>query len=240
MLRLPTVSSLQRAMACTASVALEQLDDTPPSASAKRGSLIGAVIASELRGWPKPDVGRHRLKIDMAALRAYLGEGEIRCEAAMSLRPTGEVEYLGENIGREYNRPGCINGAADIVVMRRNMFVVDVKTGTFPVPDPVDNWQLGSLASMLAAFLADDIDSVTGVIAKLGRDGSWDFGKPHTWSLADLAVIREKLTRSIPRWNDAQLMSEAGFAEPEHAQGPHCFFCKARCEHNRNAVKEAA
>jgi hypothetical protein len=236
----PTISSLQRATTCTASVVLEQIGDGPQTAAAKRGTLIGGVIASELRGWPMPDVGRHKLKINMAALRDFLGEGAIRCEAAMSLRPDGAVENLGENVGRAYQRPGCINGAADIVVIRPHALCIDVKSGSYPVPDAADNWQVGALSSMLAMILDGDVESVSGVVAKIGRDGEWDFGKPCTWSPAELAVIRKRLVETyLVRWRDAQRLHDAGFEEPERVQGPECFFCKARCEFNRNAQEKS-
>ncbi len=235
---IPTISRLQTATTCNASVVLEQLADGPPSPSAKRGSLIGAVIASHLRGWPMPDVGKHRLKINMEQLRAYLGDGDIRCEAAMSMRPDGSVEDLGENLQRSYERPGCINGAADIVVVRNHALCIDVKSGSYPVPDPVDNWQVAGLAGMLARVI--DCETITGVVAKLGRDGEWDFGRPRRWNHGELAAVRFRLKAKLVEWQETQALYDAGLADPERVQNTGCFFCRTVCEYGRNAQREAA
>ena len=93
-LHLPTVSGLPRATACALSVVGEQMPDKAPGAAAKRGSLIHALIAAELRGWEKPDAGRYRIKYDLPKLRAFLGEGDIRCELAMAWDPQECVSSL--------------------------------------------------------------------------------------------------------------------------------------------------
>lgn len=227
-------------MACTASVVLEQDEEGPPSASAKRGQLIHGVIAARLRQWPEPDMGRYRLPLSeqtMAALSARLGTGELRAELAMAYDGQ-RVQVLGENVGRAAYLPGEINGAADLVVLRDDALVGDVKTGDRDVEAPADNWQLASLA--LFVSLAYGVRSVTGLLAKLNRDGSWTF-TDHTWSLADLAIVRQRLDAKVNEWRAEQSLYDAGLGEPPMTQNPACFFCRAKgCAFSRVARKEAA
>ncbi len=242
MYKLPTISSLQRAMECPGSVVLPQLPDTEQSASALRGSRIHSWIQSQLLGTPTPDIGKTKVShIDMDGLRAYLGAGDIHCEAAFSY--DGErVEYLGDNIGREYNRPGTLCGAADIVVA--GDLVIDIKTGTYPVPMAKENWQLAALAMMvgmnslqLDGSSNTPVECVSGLIATLARDGSWQFDE-HTWSLADLAIVRKRLDEARERWSAAADLESSGWGAPV-VVGRECAFCKARCQHNPRVQREA-
>ena len=174
---LPSCSSLQRSITCTASVVLPQAADTEQSASAKRGQLIHAVIAAKLRGWDEPPTGRYRLPLGestMAGLSAKLGEGQLLAELAMAYDGK-HIRVLGENAGRAAYLPGQLNGAADLVVVRDDALVTDVKTGARDVEAPAGNWQLASLA--LFVSMAYAVKSVTGMIAKLGRDGAWAFAQ---------------------------------------------------------------
>lgn len=239
MRRLPTVSGMARAVACPASVAKpQQPDDEEQSASALRGSRIHAYIAAKLRGWELPEIGRTKVShIDLDALRSFLGDGEIKCEAAFSY--DGErVAYLGENIGRDYGRPGTLCGSADIIVARCHMMVLDVKTGSLPVPHPRENWQLATLAALArGASWPDIVEDVTGVIAALSRDGSWSF-EQHTWSLSDLAAIRRRIDAARASWAEAHELEESGWGATTNP-GAHCRYCKAVCGDNAFA-KEAA
>ncbi len=237
---LPSCSSLQRATTCTASVVLEQEPETEQSASAKRGQLIHAVIAAKLRAWPMPDLGRYRLPLGddtLAALSAKLGEGELRAELAMAYDGK-RVHVLGENVGRGAYLPGELNGSADLVVLRDDAIVCDIKTGSRDVEPPAANWQLASLA--LFVSLAYSVRSVTGMIAKLGRDGSWTFAE-HRWSLDDMAVVRARLDAKVREWGEEQALYDAGLAEPQKSPSAACYFCRAHgCENARTQHREAA
>ncbi len=227
-------------MACTASIVLPQVEEGPQSASAKRGSLIHAVIAARLRQWPEPDQGRYRLPLGeatMAALSAKLGEGELRAELAMSY-DGNRVHIIGENAGRSAYLPGEISGAADIVVIREHALVADVKTGARDVEPPSGNWQLAGLA--LFVSMAHAVKSVTGMIAKLGRDGEWTFAE-YRWSLDDLAVVRQRLDAKMREWRDEAALYDAGLGEPTRTPNAGCYFCRAAgCENARVMQREAA
>jgi hypothetical protein len=215
-------------MACSASLVLDQVEYEPQSAAAKRGSLIHAVIAARLLGQSDPDVGRHRLPVSAKTINdlvVYLGEGEVHIEEAYSY--DGErVEVLGNDIGRNYNRPNAINGAADIVVVRDEALCVDIKAGDLPVPDPSQNAQLAALS--LFVSMAYPVKSVTAAIAKLNRDGSWFFSSC-VYSLDNLAEFRWRLDGKRREWQDAEALQLSGWGV-EPAPGPHCRFCKVKPE----------
>jgi hypothetical protein len=238
-LHLPSVSGLQRAVACAASTALPLGPERPPGAAAIRGTRIHAYIAAKLRGWELPDIGKTKVShIDLDALRAYLGDGDIKCEAAFSY--DGErVAYLGENIGREYGRPGTLCGSADIVVVRCHMMVLDVKTGSLPVPPPAENWQIATLAAMAqGASWPAIVEDVTGVIATLNRDGSWSF-EAHTWNLDGLAAIRRRIDAARATWAEAHELEASGWGATP-TPGAHCRWCRCACPHAETREEQAA
>lgn len=238
MLRLPTVSNLQRAMACAASTCLPLAPEKPPGAAAKRGTLIGRVIAARCLGKPDPDMGRYRLPLGwatMAELAIRIGPGDISCERAFSY-DGAKVEVLGDDLGREYGRPGTICGAADIIALRQHAMVVDIKSGEIPAPEPVANYQLGALA--LFVSMAYEVETVTGAIAKINRDGSWDWSQ-HTWSLADLAAIRRRIDAARATWAEAHELEQSGWGATT-APGAHCRWCRCDCADNAFTKDEAA
>ncbi len=235
-MRLPTVSEMPRATACAASVVLPRHpDDEEQSASALRGSRIHAYIAARFRRWALPDIGKTKVHhIQLGTLRRYLGKGALLCELAMSYDGRA-VEFIGENAGRDYQRPGTLCGAADHVMFRGNSaMVLDVKTGSLPTPHPRENWQIATLAMMVG--IGYDVP-VTGVIATLARDGSWTFDA-HTWSLAELAAIRRRIDAAKATWQEAHEQEESGWGATP-TPGSHCRFCRCRCEANAFA-REAA
>lgn len=234
-----SVSALQRATACHASVVLPRGPDTR-GAAAVRGDLIHASIAAELRGWPMPDVGRHRIKYDLAALQEYIwraGKGDLMCELAMAY--DGEsVTLVGENVGRGAYPEGKLCGSADLVVLREHALVVDHKTGTLPVPHPRENWQIATLAMMVARLFAGSVKTVTGVIAKLDREGAWDFAE-HTFTLEQLQSVQDKIDAARASWSTAEALHESGWGVTP-TPGPHCRFCRCLCEHAEARVYPAA
>ncbi len=237
MLRLPTVSSLQRAMACAASTCLPLGPDTPPGAAAKRGTLIGAVIAARCTGRPDPDMGRYRLPLGwatMAELALRIGPGDISCERAFSYDGT-KVEVLGDDLGRAYGREGTICGAADIIALRKHALVVDIKSGDLPAPEPATNYQLGALAVFVS--MAYEVETVTGAIAKICRDGSWEWSE-HLWSLSDLAAIRRRIDAARAQWTEAHEAEESGWGATP-TPGQWCRFCRAICASNAFAMEAA-
>lgn len=215
-------------MACAPSTVLPRNPDTRGEA-AKRGDLIHAVIAAELRGWEQPDRGRYRLAIDMDGLRTYLGEGKLMCELAMAYGD-GQVELLGENVGRSaYPDDGRLCGSADIVVLNgEEATVFDTKTGALPVPSPRENWQVATLG-MFVARLFGQVKRVRGAIGKLGRDGAWDFSE-HVFDLEQLARVQSKIDAARGLWRTVDEVYASGWGV-DTTPGPHCRYCRVKAEH---------
>lgn len=225
---MPSASNIERAMLCSASTSLPVVDQ-PQSAAAKRGTVIHAVIASELRGFERPDIGRHRISVDMETLKSWLGDGELRAELAMEYTPrTQETVILGENIGREYARkPGRIYGTADIVVLRQRAMVVDIKTGSQRVTQVEDNWQLRTLAVMVAS--AYQVASVVGALAYLNRDGSWCFESTE-WGSIELDDFADVLASKSSEWAQAELDQADGWGPLPTPSYAACRWCPCECE----------
>ncbi len=240
MRRLPTVSEMPRATACPASVALPRHpDDGEQSAAALRGSRIHAYIAARLRKWPLPDIGKTKVShIQLGKLRRYLGRGDVRCELAMAMDPvSGHVEVIAENVNRDYGKPSRICGAADVVMVRRDALVVDLKTGRRALAAPAENWQVACLAAMVAAA-HPQVESVTGALAYLETDGSWRF-ESYTWGLAQLAMVRDRIRAAFAEWEDAEAAEDSGWGATA-TPGAHCYYCRSVCGHAEPKKREAA
>jgi hypothetical protein len=231
-MRLPTCSGLQRFMACGGSALVEQTEETERGASAKRGDLIHRVIAARLMGQPDPDMGRYKLPLGvwtMIGLAVMLGRsGDIHVEEAYSY-DGDRVEVLGNDLGRAYNRPGNLNGAADIVVIREHALVADIKTGRHPAPDCAGNWQLASLAFFVSAAYPS-VKTVTGAIAKMETSGEWTWSQ-HTWDRPALAQIRGRLDSALAALRVNAAIVEAGIGDPVVAPGAHCAYARCVCPH---------
>jgi hypothetical protein len=207
-------------------------------AAAARGTLLHACIAAELRGWEMPDIGRYQLKYDMTALRGYLGEGDLMCELAMSYDGRG-TKLVGENVGRDaYPQDGSLCGSADIFLLREHALLADIKTGQIDAPAPEENEQLQTLAMMAEMLFRGGVKSVTGVIAKLLRDGSWVFSS-HVYTLEHLRKVRDRIDAARALWLQADEIQQSGWGV-EPVPGPHCRFCRSKCQHADAKVYPAA
>lgn len=226
---LPTASGIERAMQCTASLLLPQGPDSD-NPSRIRGNVAHAMIAHELRGrdlgWTAPDVGRHRIKMDLLKLREWLGDGELRCELALEYEPENWVtNVIGENVGRDYpHAPGRLYGTADIVVLRRRAIVLDVKTGRHRVTQAMNNWQLRALAVMIAA--AYEVDSVVGALAYLDKSGDWFFDA-HEFSRFDIGDFATTLADKTQEWLTAKQLQDEGWQPTTTPSVEACRWCRA-------------
>jgi hypothetical protein len=241
MRKLPTVSEMPRATACAASVVKpRRAESDEPSASALRGQRIHAYVAARFRKWPLPAIGKTKVShIQLGALRRYAGHGQLYCEPAFSY-DGASASFIAENIGRDYQRPGTLCGSADIVVVRRDLVhVIDIKTGSLPVPSPRDNWQLATLAMMVNLALNGQNAPIKGTIATLNRDGSWDFGESHTWSQRELAAIKHRINNAHAMWAEAEQLEASGWGATP-TPGQHCRWCKCVCEFAEIKQEQAA
>lgn len=230
---LPSASKIESAILCPASALLPRVR-REPSASAKRGKMGHALIAADLRGWEKPPMGRYKIAYDLEALKVYLGDGELRCELAMTWDPaTRSTTVHGENIGREYPEVAGLQGTADIAVIRPHALVVDIKTGQ-PGAPARDHWQLKHNAVALAG--AYEVDTVTAALAYLGRDGSWTFDAV-TWGMFSLESIADDLAKLAKHHRTAAELYASGWDPPVNPSRDVCRWCECDCDAR---FKEAA
>ena len=236
---LPSASKLESALLCPASSLLPR-NRKEPGAAAKRGKLIHAVIAADLRGWERPPIGRYKIAYDMSALLNYLAidqhEDGVYAELAMTWDPsTRSTTVHGENIGREYPECDGLHGTADIVVVRPHALVVDVKTGQ-PGTPAKDHWQLKHNAVALAG--AYDVDKVTAALAYLNKDGSWTFDEV-TWGLFALEAIADDLAKLAKHMKTSEALYEGGWDPPTRPSETTCRYCDCVCS-ARYGASEAA
>lgn len=232
---LPSASQLERALICPAS-ALLPISRREPGAAAKRGTLIHALIAADLRGWERPSVGRYKVGYDLDALKAHIGDGDLLCELAMTWDPsTRRTTVHGENIGRDYPIEYGLRGTADIVVVRPHALVVDIKTGQ-PGKPASESWQLRHNAVALAS--AYGVDKVTAELAYLGKDGSWTFDAV-TWGLFALEAIADDLAKFAKHMKTAGDLYADGWEPPTNPSQSTCRYCEAVCS-SRYGASEAA
>jgi hypothetical protein len=231
---LVSASNLARAIECPASGILPKGDPIPESPASKRGSISHAWCASKLRGWPLPDVGKHKVShIDVEALRTYLGDGEMRNELAMAWDPVKrDTEIIGENIGRAYPEHAGIIGTADVAMIRPAAMVLDIKTGR-QMGSVADNWQVRALSVMLAH--AYDVDSVTGVLAYLNRDGSWTFD-PVTWGAFALAEMSDELADWAKKYRVMGELAADGWWPQANPSLETCRYCDRQCSQRYGEV----
>lgn len=219
-------------MRCTASVVLPRVERDKPSASAKRGTLIHAWIEASMTGEPLPDIGRHKITVDLETLHAKIAAFDlVAFEQAYELTPSGAAKCLGR-VSRAYPRvAGCFYGTTDIdaeSTLGDVGYVIDIKTGRNLVVAPVQNAQLRFLATC-KALARPHLVGMRGAIAYLNRDGSWRFVDCE-W---DCDWLRKQHTAELgwwrKLWTDAQEQHDAQWPVAPEPSVDACKFCDCTC-----------
>lgn len=240
---LPTASALDRAMRCPASVVLPVVQCEKPSAAAKRGTILHAWIEARMTGAELPDVGRHKIVVDVDALAAKLAAYDVlRFEHAYSLDEQGRAECLGR-MARDYpRRDGVLYGTADVDgenTLSGAGLVLDIKTGRNAVVAPADNAQLRFLATA-AAIARPHLTAMHGSIAYLNRDGSWRFVDCE-WPIAWLREQhRIELDWWRATWREAVELHAAGWPVEPSPSVEACRYCRCECSAKINPYVRGA
>lgn len=228
--RLPTGSSIARAMACAGSVVFPHVRHAPGPA-ARRGTVIHKFI-EEARAIGRvkaldniKDDGIRNLcnAIDLNLFPPYL-ESEATYELDVNLQ-TARAIHIDKPRDYPYNAH-CFYGTADLVGFSEDggtVIVIDIKTGRRLADHARDNWQLRFLA--VAAAAAHGAKDAKVALAYVNEAGDVEFEWAEFTSL-DLADYMEELS-----WLDSTLLkvSEAvasGYAI-DLAIGSHCDWCPA-------------
>lgn len=246
---LGSASALHRTLECPASwhlPAVRARSDSLNDAAA-RGTALHSYVEHRAKGLGVeeslaqiPERWRNACRLledgDLETLAAMVPGS--RHEVALSYHGrTGDVRYLGESMGREYDikeaheTPGTYDA---IILGRYRIEVWDLKTGRSPVPPPAVNPQLlhGALCVMesLAPYAEE---AVVGIQTLKGH------GKIETEAAV---VTRAEIADHASRHRRAQKVAlrvvqaiEAG-EDPEVYPGAHCQWCDAApvCPQKRN------
>lgn len=246
---LGSASALHRTFNCPASwhlPAVRARSDGLNEAAA-RGTAIHSYVEHRAKGM-SPEEASEQIPQRWRNACRLLEDGDIeslaamvpgsRHEVAMSYHGrTGDIRYLGESKGRDYDIKDAYEtpGTSDVVLLGRYRIEVwDLKTGRSPVPPPAVNPQLlhGALCVMeLLAPYAEE--AVVGIQTLKGH------GKIET----ECAVVtREEIVEHAGRHRQAQKIAlrviqaiDAG-EDPEVHPGPWCQWCDAGpvCPQNRS------
>jgi hypothetical protein len=219
--KLPTASSLHRALACPASAVLPRAPSTT-SEAAERGTAIHDWIAHELLGRPKPPPAEYRETCEGINIPAILGGRLalwVEASYAYNVR-TGQVRYLGSMLGRGYAlHPDELAGTADMILREgdetpRGLCVGDIKTGQ-SVGAAASNPQMHFLA--LCVSRLHGLSEVPVELIYIAEDGSHRVDRAILDSL-DLDSFAAQLREAVTLWRS-----------PEAAQrvnpGEHCRYC---------------
>lgn len=245
-----SASGITRAILCPASTVLPAVDES--SDAAHRGTAVHDFLCNavpygrDIALSKVPAEHREQCElVNLDAIRDLIGDAEVRCEVAFEYHPTTETAcILGDNIGRNYpNRPGCIYGTADLLLIWRDATgkavdatVYDYKTGQMVEPAGT-NWQIKTLATMASrAFNLDDVDG--GLLYVWGESVIPDVA---TFGSFDLDAAAGELIQLVQRVEHAQARVDTGHVPDVQPSDQACKWCPAkRACPARNALVKAA
>jgi hypothetical protein len=229
--RLPTISGLERATACEGSNVYAQVAEPPGSDAVLGNDKHAFVYRAREAGRDEalaeiPLDAEHRAFCEALPLDKLPQGG--RLEVAFAYNPeTGAARVLGQNIGRAYAQHGLhegveIAGTADLEGVAGDVVhIIDWKTGHKHLGDPKAAWQLRALA--LAACRARGLDRARIAFWYLREDGTFheDAAELNAFDLEDTADRLLEFVRSIraatERW--------AAGVGPRASLGPWCDRC---------------
>lgn len=231
MFRLPTASSLERALACTSSVVLPQIFSG--GEDAERGSAIGAFARDILAGEPweamLERVPRNDWRATCRALdfRAICGDlTVVRAEVAYAVDPERQIaRQLGLNLGRRYPplAAGEFCGTNDLEGRKGSLEVVcDLKSGR-EVTSCAVNPQM--LFHALARYLVTGACEIEGRLLYVRADGRV-FSDTHLFKAFELERFADRLAELVGRISEARGALAAGAALTA-VEGSWCRYCPA-------------
>jgi hypothetical protein len=218
--KLPTASSLHRALACPASAVLPRAPSTT-SEAAERGTAIHAYLEEwaqrGARPVAPPEYADTCHGIDLPAILAGRTICEVEAAYAFDVA-TGRARLIGYSLGRDYGplSPTEIVGTADLVLIdsEGRGVILDWKTGQ-PQASAAVNPQLALLALCLSRYRGDP--EVVVELVYLGEEGGYKVDRAVLDSL-DLDSFAAQLREAVTLWRS-----------PEAAQrvnpGDHCRYC---------------
>jgi hypothetical protein len=233
---LGSASMLDRTLECPASNQLPQTAPLHPNAApaAEWGTAVHTLLET---GEVTPGHEAKLKEIPVAKTLAPLVPAAGK-EVAMVWRgESGQVDVLGNGLGREYGElgPNDVSGTGDVVLTGyKTLEVWDYKTGQ-KVPDPAESAQLHHLAMMAVKALRPAVDVVVAGFQRIRfdlrkkKDPVTVRDEYTVLSIVELDLHERRLRRALVKAEQVREDIAAG-REPEVREGSYCFFCPARLE----------
>jgi hypothetical protein len=224
-MKLPTASSLHRALACPASAVLPRAPSTTSEAAERGTYLHGHLAAWAALGKrpatppPPPEYAETVEGLDFPAIVRGRAYDSVDIEAAFAFDvESGRARFLGSDIGRDYGplSPTEIAGTADLVVREADgtLAILDYKSGQ-SVGAAATNPQMHFLALAVARFCG--VEFVAVELVYLGEDGSHRVDRACLDSL-DLDSFAATLRQAVTLWRSPEAATQA-------RPGDHCRYC---------------
>lgn len=222
-MRLPSFSSLGRAMKCPGSVVLEHVTE-PTNTAAERGTEIHAFIERFVKG----------ATVEESLAQVPDAFRDICSRVNLSVIPAGSQSELAVGFdshkketvvyrlpkARAYPEDGLWHGTLDLVGILdgQTAWLADVKTGVDPEP-PEESWQIRAQA--VAARYFSGKPNVVADVLHLKPNGTWSIMRAR-WDEFDLSGFADEM-------EDLRLrISKLTVASPgDLTIGGHCDWCPA-------------
>lgn len=225
-MNLISISAVQRADACAASVVLPR--STYDSKASDKGTGIHGYLCRRVQGVPQDEALAQVPEAQKVTCANLPDPGRGMAEVAFAYDvETGHARELGRDINRQYGKlgPTEIPGSADLVQMAGDVVeITDWKTGHTEIPPARENLQLHTLA--LAACRTYGASKARVHLVHIHDDGS-TWRDSHDLDAFDLEEIAERLSRLWTRVQIAKRAVAQG-KQPDTREGAHCQFCPSR------------
>ena len=228
-----SASSVERAIACPASVFLPSADES--TVYAERGNDVDGYVRRVLTGVPRDTalaavkVAETRATCERIDFRKLGGDlTDVRCQVAYVVDVRARTaRVLGEDIGRAYAGlgPWDVPGTLDIEGMRPDSapVVLDVKSGYHEVSPAEENGQLRTYAA--ARMLTTGASEVEKRVAYVRASGKvWL--DVHTDTSLEIDGFLDEVEDGLARIDRERAQYAVGGTTDVHP-GPHCRFCPA-------------
>lgn len=232
-----SASSVERTMACPASLVLPQVR-RGSSEWADRGTALHRFVRAVITGTPRehalaaldPAERTTAERIDFARFVSDLKDLVSEPAYAIDIRQRA-VRFLGLDIGRDYERFGItldeIGASLDIRATRildDLPCVLDLKFGWEKVTPTEDNAQIKTYALALAWAHGGATD-VEGRVVQFDAAGEVSIN-PYVFTALELDAFADDLEQAIDRVRAAERVVDAGRI-PDVGWGSHCRWCEA-------------
>ncbi len=218
-----TASAIERITLCAASAAFPQGEDVSSGAASRGTKLHNLITPAIERGETVAECEEG--EIDLQPLHEALGapaKGEMALVYDTELRT---ARFVGHYIDRNYGEanPMEIGVTSDLSTDADTL--VEIKTGSIPVPPPDSNPQIKTQAVALSSFRR--LTSVKASLAVLDNKLKWKPIETVEFDALDLGWIADDLRALMIRVNQARDQVARGETPDTRPSWTACRWCRA-------------